>query len=99
MTKEKHGGIKRVNVNLVTGAVIALIVIGFLLPVGMYIYYQGYSTVSSQDLGTTGNATRSTVNTNVWGAFNLLSVSPTLVGAGAVITILFAAFAFIYRRR
>jgi len=80
---------------LVLSVIIGLLAVAIILPSGMYAYYQAYDTIDDLNLGTQGNQTRTTMNTGVWGAFNLLAISPTLIGAAAIIMILVSVFAYI----
>jgi len=86
------------TVGMVVGVVLALIVVSFILGIGMFIYYQAYSTISSLNLGATGNTTRTTIDTNVWNAFQVLTPLPIILGASAVITALLAGFLWIRSR-
>ena len=83
---------------LILGVIVGLLAVAIILPSGMYAYYQAYDTIDDLNLGTQGNQTRTNINTNVWGAFSLLAVTPTLIGAAAIIMILVAAFAAIKLR-
>lgn len=86
------------NTNQVIGLVLVLIVIGFVLPIGMNIYYKGYDTISNVNLGSTGNTTRTALDTAVWGAFSMATVLPTIAGGAAVIAAVVVGF-LIYRSR
>jgi len=79
-------------IGIVAGAVLGLIILGVYLPVGMWAYYSTYDVIEDLDLGATGNATRTALNTNIWSGFNLFTVSPVVVAAGGLITIVLVAF-------
>jgi hypothetical protein len=44
------------------------------------------------------NNTYATIQTNIQGGFNLLAISPTVLAAGGIISILIAAFAVVLTR-
>ena len=56
---------------LVLGLVITLVALGVVLGVGLLVNYNIQSTVEALDLGTTGNATRTSLYTNINQAFSL----------------------------
>ena len=80
------------GVQTIVITVIAMIVVPFLMGIGMFLYYTSHSTISSLDLGETGNSTLATLNTNVWNGFNVLSPLPIILGASAIISVLLGAF-------
>jgi len=80
------------NAEQVIALVVALIVVGFVIPIGMNIYYQGYSTISNVNLGSTGNTTRSSLDTAVWGGFKMATVLPTIIAGSAIIAALLIGF-------
>ena len=78
----------------VMALVIGLVVIGILLPVGLLIVGNLSSTVTAMDLGTSGNATRTTLFSNIYAAFNLAVIVPIIAAAGIIIAVVGAYFAF-----
>jgi len=86
--------IQMVNPAVIVGLAVTLIVVGFVLVIGMNIYYTGYSTISNVVLGTTGNATRTALNSAIWGAFNMSTVLPTIIAGSAVIAAIMVGFVF-----
>lgn len=72
------------------GLVILLITVVIVLIVGLVVVGQLSSTANTFDLGTSGNATRSTLFTNVYSAFNLSVLIPVVAAAGALLAIIFA---------
>jgi len=84
---------------IVLGIIVALLAVAIILPSSMYAYYQTYDTIDDLNLGEQGNQTRSTINTNVWGSFSLLSVTPTLIGAASIILILVGVFGYLAIRK
>jgi len=89
---------KMISGEQVIGLVVGLIVCSFVLVIGMNIYYTGYNTIGNVVLGTAGNATRDALHAAVWGAFDMTTVLPTIMGGSAIIAALVIGF-LIYRRR
>jgi len=87
-----------ISAQAVIGLVMALIVTCFVLVIGMNIYYTGYDTIGNVVLGTEGNATRDALHAATWGAFNMTTVLPTIIGGSAIIAALVVGF-MIYTRR
>jgi len=85
------------QVGIVASVIVGLIAVALLLSYGVYIFYQASASVF--DLGlpanSTANATATAVIANTWAAFSILSPVPLLMGAGAIITVLLAAFLWI----
>jgi hypothetical protein len=84
---------------VIVGLAVTLIATGFVLVIGMNIYYTGYSTISNVVLGTTGNATRDAINNAVWGGFQMASVLPTIIAGSAIIAAILVGFVFFQSRR
>lgn len=78
----------------VLALVIGLVVIAILLPVGLIIVGNLNTTISAMDLGATGNATRTTLFSNIYSAFNLAVIVPIIAAAGIIISVVGAYFAF-----
>jgi Flp pilus assembly pilin Flp len=81
----------------ITGIVIALVVamvaIAIVIPIGMLLTANIYTTVSNMVLGTSGNATRTVLFNNIWSAYSLAAVVPIVAAAGLIISVVIAAFA------
>ena len=90
--------IQLVSGGQIIGLVVSLIVCCFVLVIGMNIYYTGYETIGNVVLGTTGNATRDALHAATWGAFDMMTVLPTILGGSAIIGALIIGF-IIYRGR
>ena len=71
---------------------IALIIVVFVMGVGLIVFANINTILDAQDLGTLGNATRTTLQTNAYSGFDLGALLPIVIAAGAVITILLTAF-------
>jgi hypothetical protein len=87
------------NAGVIVGLAVTLIATGFVLVIGMNIYYTGYSTISNVVLGTAGNATREALNTAVWGGFQMATVLPTIIAGSAIIAAILVGFMFYQSRR
>ena len=48
------------------------------------------STAEAMNLGTSGNATRTTLFTNTYAGFNLAVIIPIVAAAGAILGVVFA---------
>lgn len=84
---------------LVAGVVAGLIVVAALLGYGLYVWASVASSVASLDMGSAANnLTRDNIISNVWSGFSLMSPIPLIMAAGAIITILLAAFLWIRSR-
>ena len=83
-----------ISPTVIVGLAVTLIVVGFVLVIGMNIYYTGYATISNVVLGTTGNTTRDALNTAIWGAFNMATVLPTIIAGSAVVAAILVGFVF-----
>lgn len=78
---------------LVLGLVITLVALGVVLGVGLLVNYNIQTTVEALDLGTVGNATRTSLYTNINQAFSLSAIVPIVAGAALVIGAIVAGFA------
>lgn len=81
--------------------VVGVIFLAIMLPTGLSIS-QTTSNLFNYPMATgtstyynATNATLTTVNANIMGGWNLLSISPTVLAAGGIISILVAAFAIV----
>ena len=78
---------------LVLGLVITLVALGVVLGVGLLVNYNIQTTLEGMDLGEAGNATRTTLYTNINSAFSLSAIVPIVAGAALVIGAIIAGFA------
>jgi len=76
----------------VIALVIMLVMFGVALPVGLMITGSLYTTVSSMDLGSQGNTTRTTLFNNIYSAYNLSVILPIVAAAGMVIAAIMLYF-------
>lgn len=91
---EKLKNDKRGVSGIVIVLVVGLITIGIILPVGLMVTGSLYSTIATLDLGTSGNATRTTLFNNIYAAYNLSVIVPIISAAGLIIGVIGAYFAF-----
>lgn len=71
---------------------IALVVVAFVIGIGLIVNYNIFEILDAKDLGTTGNTTRASLESNVWSGFDLTTLIPIVLGAAAVLAILVGAF-------
>jgi len=83
-------------VQIIIGAVLALIIGGVLLMVGVLVQVGVHDAIPAQ----TGaaNTTIEGINTAVLGGYDLMTVLPTVLAAGAIISAIIGGF-LIYRAR
>ncbi len=74
-------GLAMVAVALIVG----LVALGIIIPIGMWISSISFGIVDAVDLGTAGNATRTTLENNIWSAYNLSTILPIVAVAGVII--------------
>ena len=75
-----------------TDAPIALIIIAFMVGVGLIVTANVFDILDAKDLGTAGNATRTTLESNTWSGYDLSALLPIVLGAAAIISVLVGAF-------
>jgi len=85
---------ERAVTGIVVVLVVGLITIGIILPVGLMVTGSLYTTISDLNLGTSGNATRTTLFNNIYAAYNLSVIVPIISAAGLIIGVIGAYFAF-----
>jgi len=71
------------------GLVIMMITLVIIIIVGLLVVGQLSTTADTMDLGTSGNATRTTLFTNTYAGFNLAVIIPIIAAAGAILGIVF----------
>jgi hypothetical protein len=77
---------KRGNIGMAIYLVAALVGIALLLPIGMWITGTTFTVINAIDLGSTGNAARSTLESNIWSSFNLATILPIIMIASVLIS-------------
>lgn len=70
--------------------VVLLITVAIVLIVGLVVTGQLSTTADTFNLGSSGNATRTTLFNNIYSAMNLSVLIPIVAAAGALIAIIFA---------
>lgn len=83
-------------VNVIIGAVLALVVGGILLMVGVLVQVGVHDAIPAQT--GTANTTIEAIQTATLGGYNLMTVLPTVLAAGAIIAAIVGGF-LIYRAR
>jgi len=73
---------------------IALIVVAFMVGVGLIVTSNVFTILDAMDLRASGNATRTSLETNTWSGYDLSALLPIVLGASAVITVLVVAFRY-----
>lgn len=71
---------------------VTLIIIAFMVGIGLIVTNNVFSILNAQDLGTGGNATRTTLIANTYSGYDLSALLPIVLGAAGVITVLVWAF-------
>lgn len=67
-----------------------LITVVIVLIIGLVVVGQLSTTADTFDLGSSGNATRTSLFNNIYSAFNLSVLIPIVAAAGALLAIIFA---------
>jgi len=83
-------------VNVIIGAVLALVVAGILIMVGVLVQVGVHDSIPAQT--GSANTTIEAVQTATLGGYNLMTVLPTVLAAGAIIAAIVGGF-MIYRAR
>jgi len=87
-------------VGIILAMAIGFVALGIILPTGLWTTASIQSIVSNWDLGATGNSTRTSLFNNIFQGFNLAAISPIVMAAGFIITLIIASFgAFTLSRR
>jgi Flp pilus assembly pilin Flp len=79
--RQNRKGMAMVAVALIVG----LVALGIVIPIGMWISSITFGVIDDIDLGTAGNATRTTLETNIWSAYNLATILPIIAVAAVII--------------
>lgn len=69
--------------------VVMMITLVIIIIVGLLVVGQLSTTADTMNLGTSGNATRTTLFTNTYAGFNLAVIIPIIAAAGAILGIVF----------
>lgn len=80
----------------VIGVIVSLIMIGFVIGIGLILNNETNEVMDQMDMGTEGNETRTTLQSNIGTGFRLLSMSPLIMAGAAILGILVTGFAFYY---
>jgi len=83
---------KRGVLDMIMGAVIALVFVAIVLPVGIGIWQSTTNSFSQAGWSASANTTYTNLTTGIGNGFNLATIIPIVIAAGAVITILVAVF-------
>lgn len=65
--------------------VVGLVALGIVIPIGMWISSITFGIIDNVDLGADGNATRTTLEANIWSAYNLSTILPIVAVAAVII--------------
>ena len=87
---------KRGNIGLAVALVISLVALGIIIPIGMWTSSLIFNVIDTLDLKTAGNATRTTLENNIWNSYSLATILPIIAVAGVIIA---AIAGFIMFRR
>lgn len=79
--RKNNRGMAMVAVALIVG----LVALGIVIPIGMWISSITFDVIDAIDLGATGNATRTTLENNIWSAYNLSTILPIIAVAAVII--------------
>ena len=71
---------------------ITLIIVAFMVGVGLIVTNNIFNILDAKDLGASGNATRTTLESNTFSGYDLAALLPIVLGAAGVITVLVWAF-------
>jgi Flp pilus assembly pilin Flp len=70
---------------LAIALVIGMVTLGIIIPIGMWTSSLIFNVIDTIDLGASGNITRTTLETNIWNAYNLSTILPIVAVAGVII--------------
>jgi hypothetical protein len=76
---------KKGNIGLAIALIVSLVALGIVIPIGMWTSSLIFTVIDGLNLGTSGNATRATLETNIWNAYNLSTILPIIAVAGVII--------------
>jgi len=77
---------------------ITLVAIALVIGIGLIIQAKVFTVLDGLNLGTQGNATRTSLETNTWSGFDLAAMLPIVIGGAAVITVVIGALYGIFAR-
>ena len=78
--------------NLIAGAVVAIVFLAVMIPIGMGISNSVLNSYDRSTWTTAMNSTASQLQAQTASAFSLFTIIPLVIGAGIIITVLFAVF-------
>jgi hypothetical protein len=70
---------------LAMALIITLVALGIVIPIGMWTSSLIFGVIDTINLGTSGNATRTTLENNIWSAYSLSTILPIIGVAGVII--------------
>jgi hypothetical protein len=73
------------NIGLAIALIVSLVALGIVIPIGMWTSSLIFTVIDGLNLGVSGNATRTTLETNIWNAYNLSTILPIIAVAGVII--------------
>ena len=71
---------------------VTLIIVAFMVGIGLIVTSNVFTILDAKNLGTAGNNTRSTLQSNTWSGYDLAALLPIVLGAAGVVTVLVWAF-------
>lgn len=84
---------------IATAAVLGLVALGILLPVGINVATQIYAVTNATNMSAQGRTAFDATFNGIWGGFQLFSISPTILAAGGIITLLIVSFVWYQGRQ
>ena len=78
--------------NLIAGAVVTIVFLAVMIPIGMGISNSVLNSYDRSAWTATMNTTATQLQAQTASAFSLFTILPLVIGAGIIITVLFAVF-------
>lgn len=78
--------------NLIAGAVVTIVFLAVMIPIGMGISNSMLTAYDRSTWTSTMNNTATQLQSQTASAFSLFTILPLVIGAGIIITVLFAVF-------
>jgi len=78
--------------NLIAGAVVTIVFLAVMIPIGMGISNNVLTAYDRSTWTTQMNSTATQLQAQTSSAFSLFTILPLVIGAGIIITVLFAVF-------
>ncbi len=84
---------RRGIIGMIAGLVIAMVVVGIILMVGLQVSASFQTTSANTNYGSlANNNTAALVFTNTFNGYNLMALLPYVIAAGAIITVVLVVF-------